>query len=80
MIALRPDRDGRLQAVQGLDRVRRKFAPWWIDDHVPQIGSQTQGIENGYMANAWVRLRHPDYNELRSMLDEIGQTVRLQAG
>jgi hypothetical protein len=32
------------------------------------------------MANAWVRLRHPDYDELRSILDQIGRTVTVHAG
>jgi len=79
MIALRPDRDGTIAGCEGLDRVRRKFASWWLDDHVPAPGTPTQPIENGYMANAWVRLRHPDYDELRRILDEIGETVRLRA-
>ena len=32
------------------------------------------------MANAWVRMRHPDYDTLRAMLDEVGRTVRVRAG
>ncbi|TPW10517.1 MAG: hypothetical protein FD129_1891 [bacterium] len=31
------------------------------------------------MANAWVRMKHPDYDELRRMLDTVGQTVRVYA-
>ena len=31
------------------------------------------------MANAWVRVRHPDYDELRRILDAIGQTVKVRA-
>ena len=26
------------------------------------------------MANAWVRMRHPDYDTLRGMLDDVGRT------
>ena len=29
----------------------------------------------GYMANAWVRMRHPDYDTLRGMLDAVGRTL-----
>jgi hypothetical protein len=32
------------------------------------------------MANAWVRMRHPDYDTLRGMLDEVGRLVRVRAG
>lgn len=79
MIALRPDHDGTIGSCEGIDRARRKFAQWWIDDHVPAPGTPTQDIGAGYMANAWIRLRHPDYDELRRILDEIGETVRLRA-
>ena len=31
------------------------------------------------MANAWMRMKHPDYDELRRMLDIVGQTVKVRA-
>jgi hypothetical protein len=31
------------------------------------------------MANAWVRMRHEDYDTLRSMLDEVGRTLKVIA-
>jgi hypothetical protein len=79
MIALRPDRDGRISHCEGIDRARRKFAQSWIDDHVPAPGTPTQPVAAGYMANAWVRLRHEDYDELRRMLNEVGEAVKLRA-
>jgi hypothetical protein len=30
------------------------------------------------MANAWVRMRHPDYDELRRMLDRVGEAVKVR--
>ena len=55
-------------------------AAHWIDaDHVPAPGTPTQPVEAGYMANAWVRLRHTDYDELRRMLNEVGETIRVRA-
>ncbi len=35
--------------------------------------------EDGYMANAWLRVRHPDYDTLRHILDTIGETVKVHA-
>lgn len=32
------------------------------------------------MANTWVRTRHPDYDTLRAMLDEVGESVTVHAG
>jgi hypothetical protein len=79
MIALRPDRDGHVAGYEGLEEVHRRFGPWLLDQHLPAPGTPTQPVEAGYMANAWIRLRHPDYDELRAMLDAIGRTVRLRA-
>jgi formate-dependent phosphoribosylglycinamide formyltransferase (GAR transformylase) len=79
MIALRPDRDGVIAGYEGLDEIHRRFGPWIIDQHLPSPGTPTQPVEAGYMANAWLRLRHPDYDGLRGMLDAVGQTVRVRA-
>jgi len=79
MIALRPDRDGEISGYEGVEQMRREFGQWILDDHFPRIGTATQGVEAGYMANAWVRARHPDYDELRAMLDRIGELVSVRA-
>ena len=79
IIALRPDRDGRITHYEGLDAVRRAFGDSLIDWHLPPEGTPTQGVEAGYMANAWVRMKHENYDELRYMLDVVGQTVRVRA-
>ncbi len=31
------------------------------------------------MANAWVRVRHHDYDTARAILDDVGQTIRMHA-
>jgi hypothetical protein len=31
------------------------------------------------MANAWIRMKHPDFDELRRMLDAVGQTMQVKA-
>jgi hypothetical protein len=79
IIALRPDRDGRITHYEGVDEVRRRFGAYLIDDFLPPPGTPTQPVEAGYMANAWMRFRHPDYDELRRLMDVVGQTVRVRA-
>ncbi len=56
------------------------YGEWILDSHLPPVGTPTQGVEAGYMANAWIRMRHPDYDQLRRMLDQIGRTVKVLAG
>jgi hypothetical protein len=36
-------------------------------------------VEAGYMANAWLRMKHESYDELRRMLDVVGRTVKVWA-
>jgi carbamoylphosphate synthase large subunit len=79
MIALRPDRDGRIVGYDGADRVFGKYGEWIVASHLPAPGTPTQPIEAGYMANAWIRIRHPDYDQLRAMMDAIGETLRVRA-
>lgn len=80
IIALRPDGDGIIRGYEGLDEIQRRFGPWVLDAHLPPEGTPTQPVEAGYMANAWVRMKHPDYDELRSMMDTVGQVVQVRAG
>ncbi len=79
MIALRPDRDGHVVGYDGVEEVHRKYGPCIIDSHLPPPGTPTQPVEGGYMANAWMRLRHPDYDVLHGILDDVGRTVRVHA-
>jgi carbamoylphosphate synthase large subunit len=79
IVALRPDRDGWISHYEGVKEIERAFGQWIIDAHLPPPGTRTQPIEAGYMANAWIRMKHPDYDELRRMLDIVGRTVKVRA-
>ncbi len=79
MIALRPEKDGTITGYDGLDELQRRYGEWILDVHTPPPGTRTQGVEAGYMANAWIRMRHPDYDALRSMFDTVGELVKVRA-
>jgi hypothetical protein len=79
IIALRPEFDGFIAGYEGIDQVYHRYGEWLIDAHLPPEGTPTQPIEGGYMANAWIRMKHPDYDHLRSMLDFVGETVQVRA-
>jgi formate-dependent phosphoribosylglycinamide formyltransferase (GAR transformylase) len=79
MINLRPDRDGRISHYEGIEEIERRFGEWIIDTHFPPPGSAAGPVEGGYMANAWLRMRHTDYDTLRQMLDQVGRTVKVRA-
>jgi formate-dependent phosphoribosylglycinamide formyltransferase (GAR transformylase) len=79
MIALRPDKDGVIDRYEGLEALQREQKGRIIDVHFPPAGTPTQPPSAGYMANAWVRLRDPDFDELRKALDWVGENVRVRA-
>ncbi len=79
MIALRPDRDGVISGYEGMDEVNMRYASEIIDMHLPPFGTPTQPVESGFMANAWMRLRHADYDELRAILNAVGETAQVRA-
>ena len=77
MIAVRPERDGVITGYSGTEELQRQYGEWVIDAHLPGPGTPTQPVEAGYMANAYVRMRHPDYDTLRGMLDAVGQSLHV---
>jgi hypothetical protein len=79
MIALRPDRDGVISHYEGAEEIWRRFADCIVAHHFPAPGTPTQPVEAGYMANAWLRMRHPDYDELRRLLNMVGETIHVRA-
>jgi formate-dependent phosphoribosylglycinamide formyltransferase (GAR transformylase) len=79
IVALRPDRDGQITHYEGLDEIQGRFGEHILDVHMPSPGTPTQPVDAGYMANAWVRMTHPDYDTLCGMLDAVGQTVKVRA-
>ena len=80
IVALRPDADGQIRGYSGIEEIQARYRDWIIDGHFPPEGHPTQPIEAGYMANAYVRMRHPDYDTLREMLDDAGRTIHVYAG
>lgn len=79
MIALRPDRDGHISGYSGVNAINDRYGDCIVAARLPDAGTPTQPVEAGYMANAWLRVRHPDYDRLRHILDDIGQTLKVHA-
>lgn len=78
-MALRPTQDGTIVGYEGIDAMQAKYGQWVFDAYFPPVGTPTQPIENGYKANAWVHVRHPDYDILREICLEMAQTIKVVA-
>src|SRR6266516_2193368 len=79
IVALRPDHDGQITGYYGVQEAQARYGEWVLDAHLPPPGTPTQPVAAGYHANAYVRARHPDYDALRGILDDIGRTVHVYA-
>ena len=79
LVALRPDRDGRITGYEGTEEIFQKYGHLVVGQHFPEPGTPTQPVEAGYMANAWMRVRHEDYDVLRGILNEIGERIQVRA-
>ncbi len=79
LVNFRPDRDGHIAGYEGIDEVQAQLGDWILDARFPPPGTPTQPVSAGYMANAWMRLRHPDYDRLREMSEWAGRTIRVRA-
>jgi len=79
MIAIRPNKDGRVSGYTGVEDVQRRYGEHIITCHLPAVGAKTQPIEAGYRANAWLFVRHPNYDHLRLIMDDIGKRLKMWA-
>lgn len=79
MVAIRPDRDGRIRGYQGADTIQQRWGDAIFRAHLPPVGSPTQPVEAGYMANAWAMVAHDDYDACCHILDDIGRTLKVFA-
>ncbi len=78
-VQIRPDRDGQYVGHAGLEEVERALGPAVLERSIPSPGTPTQPLEKGWHVNTWFRLRDPDYDRLRAMLDFVARTVRARA-
>lgn len=78
-INFRPSQDGHIERYEGVDEIQHKYGDLVFRSHFPPPGTPTQPVEAGYMANAWAQVKHPDYDELRRILTEMGETVKVIA-
>ena len=79
LINLRPTCDGTIVGYEGVERMQVRYGPGIFKLRLPPVGASTQPVEAGYLANAYVCVRHPDYDGLREVLDDIGKTVKVIA-
>jgi len=79
LVAIRPDRDGTIVGYRGLDEIQARHGQHIWRANLPSVGSPTQPVEAGYLANAAVWVKHPDFDAAKEILADIGRTVKVLA-
>ncbi|HMV66824.1 MAG TPA: ATPase, partial [Myxococcota bacterium] len=79
LMSLRPNKQGIIKGYTGIEEVQRRYGPFILDAHMPAPGQRTAPVEAGYLAHAWIRVRHPDYDGCRAMLDDIADIFQMWA-
>ncbi|MEO8277820.1 MAG: ATPase [Thermoanaerobaculia bacterium] len=77
-VQVRPERDGKVAGYENLEQVMDRIRPWLFAHEIPPLGRATVAIEKGYLANAWFRLRHTDYDALCELMNWIGRTLKVK--
>jgi len=84
LVSVRPSQDGHITGYSGVERVRERCGPWLGPDYapfyLPNIGQPTSPVGHGFIAHAYVHVRHPEFGEVKNMLNFIGENLKLWAG
>lgn len=67
----------RVQAVRGLDDVRRALGPHVVEAKLPQVGAPRS---DSYEGDGYLIVRHPDTEFVRRAVHQIVSTVRVEVG
>jgi hypothetical protein len=77
-VQVRPPKDGRVAGYVHLQEVLSKIHPYVFNMRLPDKGDATEPIHKGYLNNAWFRLRHPDYDQLRELMTYVGDRLKIK--
>lgn len=78
-IQIRPSRDGVVTGHRGVREALDRIGPHLYEHALPPPGAPTKGLDKGWLCNTWFRLKHEDYDQLRALMDFVGETVKTDA-
>jgi biotin carboxylase len=78
-IQIRPERDGRYRGHRGLEAAFERCGDSIYEYELPKVGTPTKGLDRGWLVNTWFRLKHENYDQVRQMMQFLGETVRVEA-
>ena len=72
--------EGRIQRIEGLERIMREFGECVVDVALLPVGAPRRNWKQTLISDGCVVVRHPHLSTLTEMLDRIGTDVQMYAG
>ena len=76
----RAEGQGRIQRIEGLERIKREFGPYIAHIDLLPVGAPRRDWVQTLVSDGYVVLRHPDLSTLMRMADVVATDLRLYAG
>jgi formate-dependent phosphoribosylglycinamide formyltransferase (GAR transformylase) len=71
---------GRIQAIEGLERLQAAFGRWIVGVDLLPIGAPRRNWKQTLVSDGHIFLRHPDLETCMEMADRVGTELTLSAG
>ncbi|MCE9638455.1 MAG: ATP-grasp domain-containing protein [Planctomycetes bacterium] len=72
--------EGRIQRIEGLERIQREFGEHIVDVALLPVGAQRRNWKQTLISDGCIVVRHPHLGTLTEILDRIGTDVQMYAG
>jgi hypothetical protein len=71
---------GRIQRIEGLDRLRAEYGPCFVEVNLTPIGAPRRDWRQTLVGDGYVVVRHPELQPLLHLADRVAREVQLYAG
>jgi hypothetical protein len=79
-ITKRAHGQGRIQRIEGLDRIKSRLGDAICTIDLLPLGSPRRDWKSTLLSDGYVTLRHPDWQTCKDMADFVGTDLHLYAG
>ena len=76
----RAEGKGRIQRIEGLDRIKQRFGPHIAHIDLLPVGAPRRDWVQTLVSDGYIVLRHPELSTLMQMADTVATDLRLYAG
>ena len=76
----RAEGKGRIQRIEGLDRIKQLFGPYIAHIDLLPVGAPRRDWVQTLVSDGYIVLRHPELSTLMQMADTVATDLRLYAG